>query len=114
MQIVLDLPFPPSTNELWRVGVRTMYESMKYKTWKADAAVMFYQRFAAKKRPQPFDKFYVYIIIDSCRRSARMDSDNRIKAPLDFCQSAGLIKNDSRCEGGIWQWGHAPSGCVVS
>ncbi len=113
MQIVLDLPFPPSTNRLWRVGVRKMYDSIQYTTWRADAAVMFYQQFA-KKRPQPLDRFWIYMIIDISRRSSVMDNDNRIKAPLDFCQTAGIVTNDSKSEGVLCEWGHAPSGCRVT
>lgn len=111
MQIELDLPFPTSTNRIWRLGVRRLFTSQTYLDWKAEAAGMFWQQYA-KKRPQRLGSFKVSIVLDQNKRN-RSDGDNRIKAVLDFCQSAGLVSNDRNCDGGSWVWGHAPTGCRV-
>jgi Holliday junction resolvase RusA-like endonuclease len=113
MQIELLLPFPPSTNRLWELGVRKMFNSKAYRAWKAEAAGMYWQQYGGgKKRPERLDSFKISIVLDQNRR-ARSDGDNRIKCVLDFCQSAGLVLNDAGCDGGSWSWGIAPTGCRV-
>ena len=111
MQIVIDLPFPTSTNRIWRPGVRRLFASPEYAGWKREAHGMYWQQYA-KKRPQRLENFHISIVLDA-RKRPRCDGDNRIKAVLDFCQSAGLVANDRDCDGGSWAWGEAPSGCRV-
>jgi Holliday junction resolvase RusA-like endonuclease len=110
--ITLDLPFPTSTNRLWRVGVRRLYNSPEYEAWKREATGMFWQQYARKKRPQRLANFKALIVLDERRRS-RCDNDNRIKATLDFCQAVGLIGNDRNCDEVTARWGEAPTGARV-
>jgi Holliday junction resolvase RusA-like endonuclease len=111
MQIILDLPFPTSTNRLWNLGVRRIFPSAEYTAWKANAFKMYWMQYA-KKRPQMLENFRISIVLDEKRRG-RSDGDNRIKAVLDFCQSARICTNDRKCDGGSWGWGEAPEGCRV-
>jgi crossover junction endodeoxyribonuclease RusA len=111
MRIEIDLPFPPSTNRLWRISGRRLVNSVQYELWKSAANAEFYVQFA-KKRPQRLGKFTVSIILDQSKRG-RSDGDNRLKALLDFLQRAGLVANDSGCDRGEWSWGTAPAGCRI-
>lgn len=114
MRYEIDLPFPPSVNRIWRVGVRKLYSSPAYEAWKIESDVAFWQQFGgSKKRPQSLGNFTISIVLDENRRGIS-DSDNRIKPVLDFCQRAGFVINDRGCDGGSWAWGTAPAGCRVT
>ena len=114
MQIVLDLPFPPSENHLWGIARGRLVNSAKYKAWKKESDGMFYVQFVRKKRPEPLKNFTVSIVLNERRRIPGVnDSQNYLKAPIDYCQRAGLVRNDADCDGGSWSWGHAPTGCRV-
>lgn len=115
VEIVLDLPFPPSTNRIWRVGDhgRNVYRAPKYLKWQADAdmAVMAHKQYPRRKIHGPFE---IRIALNEQNRG---DGDNRIKAVLDWCQSRDVIRNDSDCRRGEWIWvapDHAPAGARVT
>ncbi len=110
-EIVVDLPMPPSTNRLWRIVGKRLVTSAVYEGWRREAHGMFYQQHA-RNRPKPMQRFTISIVLDQRKRGIS-DSDNRLKAVLDFCQAAGLVTNDRGCDGGTWAWGEAPSGCRI-
>jgi Holliday junction resolvase RusA-like endonuclease len=115
--ITIDLPFPPSVNEIWRTrrsrepGKKTQYyRSPVYQAWLAesDATLM-----AMRPRPKKVvGHFTVRITLDQTRR--RGDADNRNKGVLDWLQRAGLIENDSKADDVSIGWGEAPIGCRVT
>jgi Holliday junction resolvase RusA-like endonuclease len=113
--ITIDLPFPPSTNKLWRyakVGASfRVHNSPAYEAWIKNCDAYFYTQFS--KQPQALENFTVRIVLDS-RLRGRSDGDNRIKAVLDYCQRCGLIANDRGCDAGSWEWGEAEIGCRVT
>lgn len=114
VEIVLDLPMPPSTNRLWRSARGRVFKSKKYLDWltDADVVVMAKRQFPKRKIQGPFE---VTISLDV--QSARGDGDNRIKALLDWAQSRDVILNDSDCRRGSWEWvapDQAPAGCRVT
>lgn len=97
--IAIDLPFPPSVNALWRIGKtrsgkRFMYRSKPYVSWlrQADGEWM------AQKPRGPFKTidgaFRIQIKLSRPDKRSR-DSDNYSKAPQDWLQHAGIIRNDS-------------------
>jgi len=114
IKITLDLPMPPSTNRIWRSGRGRIYRSKEYVLWceQADMAVM------VSKKPGPLPKmagpFEAQILLSSEHRG---DGDNRIKAALDWLQSRDIVRNDSDCRRGSWEWvdaERAPKGCRVT
>lgn len=122
IEIILDLPFPPSTNNLWRQaknhGPRgNVYIDKRYWKWKraADAAVLVNRQYPrTNKIIGPFE-VCIYLSLEE-RGARRVDGDNRIKALLDWCQSREIIADDNDCQKGRWEWvpaAEAPLGCRV-
>ena len=118
IEITVDLPFPPSVNQIWRVGrgrisgKRTVYRSPEYLDWvrEADMSVMAQRQYPKRKITGPFE---AHVILS--RRHGRGDLDNRAsKAVLDWAQSRDLIRNDSDCRRLIAEWGDAEHGCRLT
>jgi Holliday junction resolvase RusA-like endonuclease len=117
---VIDLPYPPSVNKLWRatsaISSKRVYLAPSYVTWKAeaDALLMATRGWTNRRVMGPFS-----INIDLCAppKHPRGDLDNRIKAVLDFLQRVSLIHNDKDCQRLVAQWvpiERAPHGCRVT
>lgn len=100
-EIVLDLPFPPSQNTIWRRGKQGMYISPAYRAWKrnADAFMMTHR---IRRSPMIEVPFEATILLNA--DAGIGDGDNRIKVVLDYAQRIELIKNDSLCRKGNWEW----------
>jgi Holliday junction resolvase RusA-like endonuclease len=115
VEIVLDLPFPPSMNRIWRAGGRkstggrTVYRSDEYLDWMREADNLVMARRAFPKR-KIHGAFSAEVTLS---RKVRGDVDNRIKALLDFLQSREIIKNDSNCKRLTVERGEAECGCQV-
>ncbi len=120
MKYSVNLPFPPSTNRLWRTSYNRVHISTEYARWKRTADGMFYEQFS-NKRPQRIEfLFTIHIVLGrqfrggSNGRAGYTDGDNRTKAVLDWCQRAGLVKDDKFCEAWPGEWGEAPTGCRIT
>lgn len=111
MRYELQLPFPPSTNAIWRAGFKRVYRSDTYVNWISQADAAYYHQYS-RKRPQKLGNFTILIVLDATRRG-RSDGDNRIKALLDFVQRVGFVADDRGCDGGSWRWGEA-DGCHIT
>lgn len=96
--IRLTLPFPPSTNKIWRPGKGTtksgqeyigLFKRQPYRDWRAVA-----QRAVGEQRAGKHlsDRFGIEITV--CVN--RLDPDTCIKPVLDACQHGGAIRNDRR------------------
>lgn len=114
--VFLELPFPPSANRLTRHGVRggklVSYTNPDYASWRKEAEGMFWQQ--KRDAGTPIDGAFTYhLTLDETRWPKASDGDNRAKAPLDFLQAMGLIKNDKYAASGTWSWGPV-SGCTIS
>lgn len=116
--IVMDLPFPPSANHLWRAhtnngtGKPRFYRDGHYVSWLQECDVLC---MAAKWRRNAIKgRFRADIILDENRRRGHVDADNKIKPLLDFCQRAGLVEDDAYANGVSIEWGIAPTGCHVT
>lgn len=113
VEIVLDLPFPPSTNKIWSFSGKGVYRTAKYLSWMqaADMGVM-----AAKQYPRRkiHGRFEAHILLNESLGTG--DADNRIKATLDWLQSRDVIGNDKDCRRLLIEWVApqlAPAGCRV-
>ena len=98
IRVCIDLPFPPSVNALWKMGRsrrgrRIMYRSKPYISWLRQADI----EWMVQKPRGPFKTiegpFKIRIMLSRPDRRSR-DSDNYSKAPQDWLQRAGIIKND--------------------
>jgi Holliday junction resolvase RusA-like endonuclease len=104
---VIDLPFPPSTNRLWRHYRRRIVPSPEYQAWikQADGLAMFQKvgRLAGKI-DGPFFADFALSKTYRMNRGRRRDVDNCLKAALDWAERVGLIRDDADCEGGTFKW----------
>lgn len=113
LETVVDLPFPPSVNRIWRAhkaGKMRVSLSDEYKQWKKQAdflALALGQVRGWRKLP---GHFTAEIIVSESHRRHNTDLDNRVKAILDWAQSRELIQNDSLLDHLIVFWGYAPHG----
>jgi Holliday junction resolvase RusA-like endonuclease len=107
IEIVLDLPTPPSVNRLWRSARRRVFRSKTYLSWirAADAELMVRRQRPKKRIEGPFEAHV------TLSRKVRGDVDNRVKAVLDFLQSREIIRNDSDCQRLTVERGDAAAGC---
>lgn len=117
--ITLDLPMPPSTNNIWRrgrvggTGRAITYLTATYKKWKEAAAVELQRQKPKTGWAQITGPFDVAITLTTKKRF-KMDGDNRIKAALDWCQREGLIVDDKFLNRLELTWGDAPLGFRIS
>lgn len=101
---IIDLPWPPSTNRIWRHGRGRTYLDPRYAAWKREADATY---LANKRKWRPIKgQFNARITLDETR-PRRGDLDNRIKPILDFLQRVGLIENDSLLKALSVTWGDA-------
>ena len=111
-EIVVDLPFPPSINRLWRVVGRRLILSDEYRAWLANAKNFMLYTGGGKQRLK--GHFTYKVILDETERGRTRDGDNfASKAILDLLQSVEVIENDKLADSGSWAWGIAPHGCRV-
>ena len=112
VEIVIDLPTPTSTNKLWGCSRGRVYKTKEYVNWQKEAYYL-----AKSEGRWPTTRITGPFQIRLClAESGRGDGDNRVKAALDLLQLFGVIRNDSDCRKGEWEWVptvEAPLGCRV-
>jgi len=91
--IYLSLPYPPSVNQLWRMGKGKMYLSEKYRVWKKQAMWE-----ASLQKPNQIKGKYRFYIQAVRPDKRRRDIDNLIKVASDLCVTIGIIEDDHLCE----------------
>ena len=99
-KIVLDLPFAPSVNTLWRIGRgKRMYKSEVYEAWiNISHALIKHYKIAPILGPYK-------LTIEAVRPDKRRrDIDNIIKAVSDMIQTTGLIEDDCLCQEVTARW----------
>ena len=115
--VTLSLPFPVSTNRLWRGTGRRVRLSDEYKAWKEEAGWFIQQQKIGAGTPVKGNFTYHIVLAESERKAkngAARDGDNFLKAPLDLLQAHGLIENDNLADAGSWSWGPVdPGTCFV-
>lgn len=100
---MLTLPFPPTTNNLYRNAPgKGRVKTEDYKNWLAEAAWLVRQQ-----RPTAVPGSYsLAIIADRPDRRAR-DVDNLIKPVGDLLKKAGVITDDSLALSVLAAWSDA-------
>jgi Holliday junction resolvase RusA-like endonuclease len=88
--IVLHLPFPPSTNNLFINGSKGRFRSQKYADWIAEAGWEL-QRQRPPKVLGPVDLVFHF---QDGRDNRKRDVTNLIKAPEDLLVKHGIIEAD--------------------
>lgn len=116
---VLNLPFPPSTNAIWRsirrrgVEKPTVIKSQEYRKWliAADTAIM--ADGGMRGRATIDGPFTALIDLDISGSTG--DLDNRIKPLLDYAQRLQFVKNDGDCLSVTARWATGlPRGCRLT
>jgi Holliday junction resolvase RusA-like endonuclease len=110
-EMVLDLPFPPSVNRLWRSSGKDassrVYLAPGYVRWKKTAdALMYTNRGWQSQRVSGY--FTADILVCPPKGHPRGDLDNRVKAILDYLQRVGIIADDKYCQRLTIEWVDAP------
>lgn len=114
-RIVVHLPYPVSTNAIWRSNRGRVHRSKAYTAWLQQAGL----QWLSQKKNQPkgiSGRFKAYIVFAEPKNKRRRDVDNLHKAILDFCKSHGLVKDDSLCRALYLRWGtskEAPLGAFL-
>jgi Holliday junction resolvase RusA-like endonuclease len=118
VEVVLDLPFPPSANRLHRIRLsgRKHKRSLtnEYKQWRVDCDIAIALD-RSYPRGRKIETLFEAIILLDGAEPHRGDLDNKIKAVLDYAQSRELIVNDKFCQRITAEWTQTahdvPRGC---
>lgn len=113
VEIVIDLPMPPSVNRIWRArraGKARVSISPEYDQWKRHADRLAIATGACRGVKKIMGKFEAQIVL----QRQRGDLDNRVKGVLDWAQSRELTHDDQNCERLVVEWGEAPHGCRLT
>ena len=104
------LPFPPSTNRLWRSVRGRVVLDLHYKKWKTEALQSLCLLQGAGKQPVlgVYD-LETYLSV----RLKRGDADNRLKAVHDIAKAARFIVDDHLCRKTSIEWADIEHDCLV-
>jgi Holliday junction resolvase RusA-like endonuclease len=106
------LPFPPSTNRLWRYDRGRLHLSGDYARWKRKADQAALEQGLDKASVLGRHTLAVKLSTRFCRH--RGDADNRLKAVLDWCQCIALILDDGDCRKASVEWADIDRDCIVT
>ena len=87
--VTLLLPYPPSTNRIWRYAKNRVYRSAEYKAWLAEGGE------ALRKQAHETYTYPVSIEFRVGRPDRRRrDLDNTIKPTLDLLEAGNVLADD--------------------
>ena len=89
--LVVELPYPPSANRIWRVGKGAVYTSKEYENFKAEVAFALVD--ARAYYLNKFESYKVAIELHPADRRHR-DVDNAVKPLFDAITKSGLVWKD--------------------
>lgn len=98
--LAFELPFPPSTNAIWRTAGGRVHRSASYQEWQIAAGYQLSQQIRSQKVPGPIG-IELRFVKPSKRR---MDLDNRIKPVLDLLVAHQVIDDDCLVQNISAQW----------
>lgn len=107
-EVVLHLPMPPSTNDLWRPVRSGMALTDSYRNWRRSAGWAL-----VAQRPGRIEGRY-RIHIRVARADTRCDLTNILKAAEDLMQAHNVIDNDRLCERAELEWDDTPTAAGVT
>ena len=87
--IELKLPFPPTTNQIWRKFRGQMTLSPEYREWKERAGWELKSQHPKTMK----SRAVIWVDLDDTRRG---DCDNRMKPLLDLLVEHGVLAGDSK------------------
>lgn len=99
----LDLPFPPSSNNLFATFRNRRIRTRRYEAWLADAGASVMEQ-RPEKVAGPF--FATITLVRPDRR--KRDLDGLAKAPLDLLVKHGIIEDDSLATSIHLIWSSSP------
>jgi crossover junction endodeoxyribonuclease RusA len=99
--IRLRLPWPPSTNSIWRYFKGRSILSEKYRLFRSLAAS---EVLLGMKGQTPIKGPYSMVLKLDRPDRRRYDATNRIKACEDILVAAGVIEDDSLCQRFTVEW----------
>lgn len=107
----ITLPYPPSSNAIWRnVEGRTL-KSSAYRQWLKEAAWTVLQQ-----RPEPHKGSFRATVLIGRPDRRRRDNHNLTKAILDLLEQTGVIEDDCLAQSVLvaWEWDKlTPGGSVT-
>ena len=103
------LPYPPSTNRLWRITGKRMYRSKKYLEWMGECALAL----ELENRPNIDYRFNIEIVVGRPDRRRR-DLDNLSKPILDCLQHCRIVKDDCLNQRMTLMWTNEFEGAKVT
>jgi crossover junction endodeoxyribonuclease RusA len=104
------LPFPPSTNRLWRSVRGRVLKSSHYKQWQRDAKNAAITQSLSKL---PVFGVYELELKLATQLRKRSDADNFLKAVHDSAKALGLIVDDKLCRKTSVEWATIDHDCLV-
>lgn len=90
-EVVICLPMPPTTNNLFASNGRMRYRTSEYNAWIKEAG----RRLAAQRPPQVIGKVSILIEVEEPSTAREMDLMNREKATTDLLVKHRIIQGDS-------------------
>jgi crossover junction endodeoxyribonuclease RusA len=96
MSIIVDLPWPPSVNALWRSSGNRVHRSKRYVLWLKEAELLWLCQRPKLKEREILGEFCCSIVLWPPDKRKR-DIDNFSKPALDFLQHMQIIENDYLC-----------------
>ncbi|WP_188408759.1 RusA family crossover junction endodeoxyribonuclease [Agaricicola taiwanensis] len=107
--ITVDLPFPPSVNNLFRNAQKGRVKTERYAEWANVAGWML----KSQKPGRVEGKFALALVVQR-KDNRKRDIGNLLKAVEDLLVEHGVIQDDSLAERIHIAWGEAPEGCRVT
>lgn len=99
MSIIVNVPFPPSVNNIWRspTGYGRTIKSEEYRLW-LKTAFGHWMQVKSKQQIKHIIGPYRLEITLTPPDKRRRDIGNYEKALSDFLQAAGIVEDDHWCE----------------
>jgi crossover junction endodeoxyribonuclease RusA len=102
--ISLSLPYPPTTNNLYRnTGGRGRVKTEHYKAWLNEAGWL-----VKAQRPAPLPGRYRLSLVATAPDARRRDVDNLLKPVSDLLKACGVIEEDSLAKSVFAEWSDEP------
>jgi Holliday junction resolvase RusA-like endonuclease len=99
----LSLPFPPSTNGLYKNVKGGRVKTARYLAWQVLATLQL-----REQAPQRIEGRYRLSLTLDAPDALRRDADNFIKAVSDLLVSQGIVSDDHLAKSVFAEWSDAP------
>lgn len=107
--LYFELPFPPSTNNLFVNGRSGRFVSRVYKAWKIEAGHIAKTQAGGRRIAGPYT-LAIYLVRPDKRRR---DASNYLKACEDLLVWLGITDDDCHCRKVSAEWMDSGPACLV-